>query len=56
MVERRTRAHGLIVRNLGDTIALCPPFIVDEADIDFIIDALGKALDDVARELDVGPP
>ena len=56
MVERRTRAHGLIVRNLGDTIALCPPFIVDEADIDFIIDALGKALDDVARELDAGPP
>src|SRR5215469_15180436 len=29
----RAQAHGLIVRNLQDTIALCPPLIVTEAEI-----------------------
>jgi 4-aminobutyrate--pyruvate transaminase len=51
MVERRTREHGLIVRNLGDVIAICPPYIVSEAEIDQLVEALGRALDDVAGEL-----
>jgi 4-aminobutyrate--pyruvate transaminase len=50
-VERATRNHGLIVRNLGDVIALCPPYVTTEEDVDFIVRQLGKALDDVHAEL-----
>jgi 4-aminobutyrate--pyruvate transaminase len=50
-VERRTRAHGLIVRNLGDTIAICPPYIVSDDEVDSITGRLAAALDDVQAEL-----
>lgn len=36
---------GLIVRNLGDTIALCPPLIIQEDEIDAVFDRLTRALD-----------
>ena len=42
----RAQAHGLIVRNLGDSIAFTPPLIVTEADIDEILARFGKALDE----------
>lgn len=54
MVERATRRHGLIVRNLADVIALCPPYVVTGDDVDFIVDRLGAALDDVQAELAAG--
>jgi 4-aminobutyrate---pyruvate transaminase len=38
--------RGLIVRAIGDAIALCPPFIVTPADVDDIFDRLGDGLDD----------
>jgi 4-aminobutyrate--pyruvate transaminase len=38
--------HGLIVRAIGDAVALCPPFIVTENQIDEIFERLGKGLDD----------
>jgi 4-aminobutyrate--pyruvate transaminase len=37
--------HGLIVRAIGDVIALCPPFIVTEDDIDEIFERLRRGLD-----------
>jgi len=37
--------HGLIVRAIGDSIALCPPYIVTEAQIDEIFDRLGRGMD-----------
>ena len=37
--------HGLIVRAIGDNMALCPPLIATESDVDEIFDRLGKALD-----------
>jgi 4-aminobutyrate--pyruvate transaminase len=37
--------EGLIVRNLGDTIALCPPLIISESEIDELADKLTRALD-----------
>ena len=45
--------HGLIVRALpaGDTIGICPPLIIDEAQIDDLFDALQAGLDDVAATL-----
>jgi 4-aminobutyrate---pyruvate transaminase len=38
--------RGLIVRAIGDTIALCPPFVVTEGDIDDIFGRLRRGLDD----------
>ena len=45
---RRCEHHGMIVRALVDTIALCPPLVVTAADVDQIIAKLGLALDDTA--------
>ncbi len=40
----RAQAHGLIVRNLGDTIALCPPLVISEAEIDRLLERFEAAL------------
>ncbi len=42
--QARAQAQGLIVRNLGDTIALCPPLIITEAEIDEVLRRFEKAL------------
>jgi 4-aminobutyrate---pyruvate transaminase len=44
-VAANCQEQGLIVRAMGDTIALCPPLIIDAADIDEILTRLGRALD-----------
>ena len=38
--------QGLIVRAIGDVIALCPPFIVTPSDVDEIFAKLKRGLDD----------
>jgi 4-aminobutyrate--pyruvate transaminase len=38
--------HGLIVRAIGDVIALCPPFVVTPSDVDEIFTKLRRGLDD----------
>jgi 4-aminobutyrate--pyruvate transaminase len=43
--------HGLIVRAIGDTIALCPPLIITEAQVQEMIARLGRTLDDTAAAL-----
>ena len=35
---------GLVLRNLGDSIAICPPLIINETQIDELITKLGSAL------------
>jgi 4-aminobutyrate---pyruvate transaminase len=43
------QAEGLIVRALfGDRIAVCPPLVIGEAEIDELFDRLGRALDRTA--------
>ncbi|MGD1877469.1 MAG: aspartate aminotransferase family protein [Kiloniellaceae bacterium] len=44
----RAQDHGVIFRNLGDTIACCPPMIISEAEIDEILAGFAKALDETA--------
>ena len=39
--------HGLICRPLGQSIVLCPPFIMTDAQMDEMFDLLGAALDEV---------
>ena len=43
------QAEGLIIRNLGDTIGVCPPLIITEAEIGSLLDRFGKALEETAR-------
>jgi len=43
--------EGMIIRNVGDTLALCPPMIVTEADIDEIVATMGRILDRTADRL-----
>ena len=42
----RAQAHGVIIRNLMDTIAFCPPLIITEDQIDSLVERFARALDD----------
>ena len=42
----RAQEHGLIIRAMGDLIGFCPPLIIQEEEIDELLAAAGKALDD----------
>jgi len=41
--------HGLIIRNIGDTIALCPPLIITELEVEDLVQRLTAALDDTYK-------
>jgi 4-aminobutyrate--pyruvate transaminase len=44
--------HGLIIRALlNDSIAFCPPLIIDEQQIDDMFDIVGRTLDDTAAHV-----
>lgn len=45
----RCQANGLIVRNLGDIIAFCPPLIISEDEIDQLLERFGKSLEETAQ-------
>jgi 4-aminobutyrate--pyruvate transaminase len=47
----RAQANGLIVRNLQDTVALCPPLVISEGEIEELLRKFGKALDETADAL-----
>ena len=36
----------MLLRNSGGRIALCPPLIISEQEVDLMVGALGQALDD----------
>jgi len=48
----RAQEHGLILRAMGDTVALCPPLIITAEETDEMLRRFGKALDDTAAALD----
>jgi 4-aminobutyrate--pyruvate transaminase len=39
------QSEGVLLRNLGDTLALCPPLIISAAEIDELFDKLHRGLD-----------
>ena len=47
----RAQASGLLVRTLGDTIALCPPLIISADQIDELFGKLNKALDETLERV-----
>jgi 4-aminobutyrate--pyruvate transaminase len=47
----RAQANGLIIRALGDTVALCPPLIISEPELDELLRRFTKALDETTETL-----
>jgi 4-aminobutyrate--pyruvate transaminase len=47
----RAQASGLIVRNLQDTVALCPPLIIAEGEVEELLRKFGRALEETADAL-----
>ena len=45
-IQSRGLAHGVILRVLRNAVAICPPLIITEAEIEEFFDALRRALDD----------
>jgi 4-aminobutyrate---pyruvate transaminase len=48
--------HGLIIRNVGDSIAFCPPMIITPAQVDEMLKRFSATLDDVTAWVDSGMP
>jgi 4-aminobutyrate--pyruvate transaminase len=44
-VATHAQALGLFVRNMGDRVAICPPLIINEAELDDLFGRLHKAFD-----------
>ena len=42
----RAGEHGLIVRNVGESVAICPPLVIDDKQVDELFAKLALALDD----------
>ena len=51
-VIERAKENGLILRALpGDSVGICPPLIITEAEIDDLFDRLTRALDGAQEAL-----
>jgi 4-aminobutyrate---pyruvate transaminase len=48
--EALARRH-VITRNIGDAVALCPPLVISENELDDLLDRVSAALDDVAQQV-----
>lgn len=55
-VFARAHHHGLIVRNILDTLAFCPPLIITESQIDDMVQAFERTLNDTAEWIAAGQP
>jgi 4-aminobutyrate--pyruvate transaminase len=45
-VQNRAAHHGVILRNMRDAVAVCPPLIITEDEIEELLQGLHRALDD----------
>jgi 4-aminobutyrate--pyruvate transaminase len=48
-VQDRALSHGVIVRGIRDTIAICPPLIISAEEIDILFDGIARSLDDALQ-------
>lgn len=53
MVAGILQENGVISRAMGDALALCPPMIITERQVDTLVDALRASLDEAARRIAV---
>jgi 4-aminobutyrate--pyruvate transaminase len=51
LMVARAQANGLIVRNLQDTVAVCPPLIISEGEVEDLLRRLGRALQETGEAL-----
>ena len=57
-VGQRALAYGVMTRALGDNVNLCPPLIIEPAQLDVMFDGIRAALDDTltwVRQTGIGP-
>src|SRR5215472_8075755 len=54
IIERNLKKHALVLRIIGNRIALSPPVIITEGEVDELVAHLECALDDTAEELQAG--
>ena len=45
--HERARAHQLLIRPIGQTVYLMPPYLLDPAAVDFLAQAVSRTLDEV---------
>src|SRR5690606_42012994 len=50
-VGRKLEELGVITRNTGDTLAFCPPLIINAQQVDTLVDAVTQALDATHQSL-----
>ena len=50
-VLRRAQDNGLLFRAVRDSLCLCPPLVIREAEIEDLIERLARSLDEAAREI-----
>ena len=51
LVAGHLQQLGVITRNMGDSIAFCPPLVISENEVDELLGAFGKALDRTEADL-----
>jgi len=51
MAGKHAAANGFITRNIVDSMAFCPPLIINKHEIDDLIGRVGKTLDNLLTEL-----
>ena len=51
LVRRKCLERGLILRALGDVLALCPPLVISEAEVDAVVDTIRESVAEAEREL-----
>ena len=52
----RAHEHGLIIRNVRDAIAFCPPMIITEAQVDELVARFARALEETTAWVEAGMP
>jgi len=50
--ERLAMENGMIIRAMADIIGLCPPLIINPAEVDELLDLFGRTLSEVERTLE----
>ncbi|WP_250517681.1 aspartate aminotransferase family protein [Caballeronia sp. INDeC2] len=53
MAAEALAQRNVITRNIGDAIALCPPLIITEEELDDLLSRVEAAIDDVARRVNL---
>ncbi|RMB12171.1 aminotransferase [Eilatimonas milleporae] len=51
-VSQACLMRGVIVRPVGNAIVICPPLIIQRGEVDYIVRAMGEALEEVSGQLD----